>query len=347
MKRRLILHLGLSRTGTTSIQSFFRQNPEALAAAGVAYPKIGAGVPNHAAFQRTALTSHLSDEINHVALALEIHRPDHDANGADLDTPFWSRAFRQIDDSGAHTAIVSYENFSVNVEKYRFSALKKEFSDFDVVGFIYLRKQEHWAPSLYGHKILGKQRFTVPFRRFVRSLRRRLDYSFVLDAVAHHIPLERLIVGDFEEAARSGLIGDFLDRADLARGPLVSTGEKSARNASFPPWAILFLLRCNQAGLPDVAFLHARAALGRQTTREADFGLRPGLDIATPDEREALRKSTAADAGRLAEKYGVTLSAETREPAAYRPFDEEDFRAIKAAIAPQLTTSTLEALDNL
>lgn len=346
MKRRLILHLGLSRTGTTSIQGFFRRNPDTLAAAGILYPKVGAGIPSHPSFERTALTTHLDEETNHVALALEIHRRDHDADVASVETPLWAAAFAQIEASGAHTAIISFENFSVQVGKYRFDVLTPRLRDFDVLGMVYLRRQEDWAPSLYGHKVLGRQRFAVSFSDYITSLGRRLQYSTILDTIRNHIPLDRLAVGNFDQA-RSGLLEDFLDRAGLPRDQLLSAGERSVRNASFPPWAILFLLRCNQAGLSDEAFLQVRRALGFQAAGKKKLALGPGLDLATPAERAALRKATADDADRLAERYGVVLGGETSEPMTYRPFDESDFRAIRAAIAPRVTRQTQDALDTL
>ena len=59
--------------------------------------------------------------------------------------------------------------------------------------------------------------------------------------------------------------------------------------------------------------------------------LRPGLDVATPEDRESLRAAASADADRLRERYGIELDQRTREPIAYRPFDEEDFDTISHA----------------
>jgi len=347
MKRRLILHLGLSKTGTTSIQGFFRQSPDALAAAGIVYPKVGASLPNHPSYQPSVLKPRVADETNHSALAREIDQRSIDTGDESDRTPLWSAAFRQIEDSGAHTAIVSYEGFATHPIKYRFGDIEGHLRNFDVKGIVYLRNQEYWAVSTYGQRISGNKRFSKPFSKHLESLKTRLVYSELLDTIRGHIPLDHLVVGNFDEASRSGLLEDFFDKTGLPRDLPLPAGEQKLRNRSHPYAATLFLLKCNQAGLSDAAFLQVREAFAAHTKREKDFGLRPGLDTAAPYERQALRKVTADDAERLARRYGVTLSAEPREAVAYRPFDEDDFMAIKEAIAPGLTQATLDALKNI
>lgn len=347
MKPRLILHLGLSKTGTTSIQGFFRQNPDALAAAGIVYPRVGAAVPDHPAFRRSALRPRRDNETNHAALAQEISgRPDR-AGDANIRTPLWSAAFRQIEDSGARTAIVSYENFSIRPTKYRFDDIAGRIGGFDVLGIIYLRRQEDWAISLYGQKVRGSGRFAKDFAGYASSLGGRLIYSRILDSIKGHFPLDCLAVGNFDQAANSGLLEDFLDLAELPKERLMSGVEQRLRNPSRSHATTLFLLKCNQAGLPDAAFLRVRRALAADGLRDADLGLGPGLDIAAPDERRALREATAKDADRLLERYGVSLSAETRAPIAYRPFDQGDFNSIRQAIARRLPTATRDALETI
>ena len=344
MKPRLILHLGLSKTGTTTIQTFLRRNPAALSAAGVFYPKVGADNPDHPSFRPTLLRPDLGEEINHEALALEITRRGSAGSEATFDTPLWSIAFRQIEQSRAHTAILSYENFFSRAEQFRFDVLAPRLRDFEISGIIYLRRQEDWAASLYGQLIRGRVRFAKSFTDFVARSQLRPAYSTVLDVVKDHIPLDRLIIGRFEDAAVTGLLADFLDRTGLTPDLLTPAGDQRAMNSSLPHWANLFLLQCNRTALDDEAFLDARRALTTSVTRSGRPSLRPGLDVATPAERRALREIADADADRLAERYGVTMSPATREPAPYRPFDDEDFNAIRGGIAPWISQSTRDSL---
>jgi hypothetical protein len=344
MKRRLILHLGLSKTGTTTIQTFLRRNPAALRAAGVFYPKVGVDNPDHPWFRPALLRPDVGEEINHEALALEIAQKGAAGSEAVFDTPLWSTAFRQIEESGAHTAVISYENFFSRASRYRFDVLEPQLRDFDITGLIYLRRQEDWAVSLYGQMIRGRLRFEKSFADFIARSQMRLAYSDVLDVIREHMPLDRLTVANFEDAASAGLIADFLDRTGLAAGLLASAGDQGAKNGSLPHWADLFLLRCNQIALRDDAFLDARRALGIGGARNSRPALRPGLDLATPEERERLRETAAGDAERLMRRYGVATSAATRQAIAYRSFDDDDFATIRGAIAPLVSHSTRDAL---
>lgn len=44
---KLILHLGMPKTGSTSIQTFMAQNRDNLLALGVLYPKVNISTNNH------------------------------------------------------------------------------------------------------------------------------------------------------------------------------------------------------------------------------------------------------------------------------------------------------------
>jgi hypothetical protein len=115
---------------------------------------------------------------------------------------------------------------------------------------------------------------------------------------------------------------------------------------SLPSWATLFLLSCNRARLPDDAFLETRNALYRSLGPSGP-SLRAGLDVVTPCERRRLHDIDAADADRLWRRHGVRLTRKTREPLAHRPFDDEDFRSIRAAIDSELSPTARCALDTM
>lgn len=230
---------------------------------------------------------------------------------------------------------------------YRFIDIADELSKFDVTGMIYLRAQEFWTTSQYGQKVWRNHRFDMTFSKFLLSLRDRLTYSKLLDKISTYMPLDHLVVGDFARAARSGLLADFLKGAAIPSDTVTSTGEEIFRRTSLPHWATLFLLKCNQADIPAAAFLDVRRALAVHAASESELGLRPGIDLATPEERQGLRKVAAADEARLAHMYGVMLSDEIRKSRAYRSFDEDDFRAIRAAIAPALAKATHGALKTI
>ena len=342
MKRRLFLHLGLPKTGTTSIQSFLRQNPEVLTDVGVIYPKVGPENPDHPFFHPKPATAFLAEEVSHQFLARELVGRNRLAAG----TPLWSTAFRMIDGSGAHTAVISYENFSSQVSLYEFDAISEQLKAYDVTGLIYLRRQDKWAISLYSHFVRGA-RIALPFGQFVDDIRARLTYSTLLDEIREQIPLDRLIVRNFDDVSKTGLLQDFFRSLDLPDPPPAEALAHDARNRSLPPWVVLFLLRCIQASFPTERLRSIRKACLRSAAGRRFRPLRPGLDLASPAEREDLRAIMNADAERLAEKYGVRFAEPEAPTAPYRPFDQDDIAAIREMIGPRLAAGARAALDDL
>ncbi len=346
MKRRLILHLGLPKTGTTSIQTFLRENPDFLAAHGVTYPDLAGERSSHPALAPSTLRRHPERNVNHDALAMEIRQGSRAADHPLVDAPLWSGVLGRIESGVAHTAIISYENFYQRPDLYRFDVLADSLSRFEITGLIYLRRQENWAVSLYAQTIKGATRTRISLTEYMARRRASLLYSQILDDISKHIPIDRLIIGDFDQASCSGLLTDFMNKIGVASDRPVPGRSDVKANRSLPGWATLFLLKCNQARVRDEIFVKVRRVFNLMTPDEAP-ALRPGLDVATPAERVGLRETAAADADRLQSRYGVTLAQKLDEPFAYRPFDAEDVSAIRSALAKTLGRSALDALDEI
>lgn len=346
MKRRLILHLGLWKTGTTTIQRFLRDNPGPLAAAGIHYPKVLPANPDHPLLKSNPVNPWIGNEINHLALGNEIRKRKRRIADAPVALPLWSTAFRGFDESGAQAAIISYEDFSARIESYDFALLSSWMRKYDVLGLIYLRHQESWATSLYAHMVRALTR-PLSFEEFMSTIKDRLAYSHLLDAIREEIPLDKLVVGAFEEAAASGLLEDFIERAGLPRELLATAENYSIVNRSLPDWAVLFLQQCLLAGMRNSDLVEVRAALGGRDAKRSGTMLKPGLNVATPDQRKALRDAAGADTKRLQARYGIGLTTPRQQTTPYRPFDGDDFVAIRDTIAPTLSPAAKQALASL
>jgi hypothetical protein len=343
LKTRLILHLGLWKTGTTTLQYFLRENPDVLAGMGILYPKVGSENADHPFFRAKPATAFLADEVSHQFLARELAGW---RRLGPIETPLWSTVFRLIEDSGAHTAIISYEDFSARISRYQFQAIADRLKTFDVTGIIYVRPQEDWAVSLYSHLVRELQT-TMSFSEFLDDIRPRLVYSVLLDRLRGHVPLDSLTVRNFDEATKGGLIQDFFARLDLPDALSASDHPPEVRNRSLPHWAVLFLRNCIQASLSNERLLDIRFALIRSAVGRPSLPLRPGLDVASPAERARLRAIMSADAERLKEHYGTAFAKTDARPTLYRPFDQTDFNEIKDLITPRLSLDTRAALDRL
>ncbi|MCC6306594.1 MAG: hypothetical protein IT545_15560, partial [Rhodobacteraceae bacterium] len=104
MRKRLILHIGSHKTGTTHIQSTFARNPAALDAIGVLYPR--AGRIHEAHFQ---LCWQLKDP-KLAALPLAA-------------LPAWAALLAEIEATPHPLAVVSSEEFGLGLDPARLAAL--------------------------------------------------------------------------------------------------------------------------------------------------------------------------------------------------------------------------------
>jgi hypothetical protein len=345
MKRRIVLHIGLSKTGTTNIQRVLSRSRNTLAAQGVLYPNVAGLGPVDARLAPSLLRPQ-RPEPSHIALALELRKEKNDQPELNSATPLWSATFDQIENSGARTTIISYENFYHQPDRYSFCLIADRLRDFHVHGIIYLRPLEDWMLSLYSQMVKGNGRLNRDFSKYYSSHNHITRLSEIVDAALEKLPLDSLSIGDFYMAAAEDLIRDFMKKSELTTAG-VKVGRTDAKTIfSLPNWATLFLLSCNRGRLPDHAFLETRNALYR-SLRKPWPSLRPGLDVATPEERRTLRDIDAADAHRLWRRHGVRLTQKAREPVAFRPFDDEDFRSIRAAIESELPPTVGSALDRI
>ncbi len=345
MKRRMVLHLGLWKTGTTTMQVFLRRNDAALAAVGICYPRVLPDDPDHPFYRSKPTPSWIAKEINHQALGSEIAKRSGGPTKIS-EASLWSIAFERIDRSRAHTTIISYEDFSARPFNYDFGPIAAPLSQFDVVGLVYLRQPEDWAISLYAHLVRGGHR-KLSFAAFLDTVRERLTYSVLLDTITAHFPIKNLIVGNFEEAISTNLMDDFFAKVSLEKYVPPSTSKSLTVNRSLPAWAVMFLTWCGQTKMSDGAFMEVSRALSHGFARKTPPGLRPGLDVASPFERSQIREIAHADADRLAARYGITLGAPSATRKVYRAFDETDFRAVRSSVAPLLSQATRDALGEL
>jgi capsular polysaccharide export protein len=142
-RRKLYIHIGAYKTGTTSIQYLLNHNRPHLHGYGVYYPSTG---------------RHPRAHVQHALLAqafledLQID-PDRQLSGFGLqngiDRDLLARTLRhEIDISGCHTAILSSEVF-YGIPEPNIRALFSYFPDFDIIPILYIRNLVDMAETFY------------------------------------------------------------------------------------------------------------------------------------------------------------------------------------------------------
>ncbi|MDK3019712.1 glycosyltransferase family 2 protein [Pseudodonghicola flavimaris] len=289
---RLLLHLGLHKTGSTHIQHHLLQHRAALACAGILVPETG--------FQRPEAPLRRGATPGHHDLVAALRRGDDD---------LWDRLDREIASSGASTVLISCENMSFPLDAGRSSliaALAERLKGFAEVRLLALaRRPDAYVEALY------RERIALGIRPGARGIGAFLvDHAAALtDWPGLFAPFEAgfgssVALGDFDAMiAGDGLWPGF---AALAGLPADLPALDLPRYAG-PDRETVVLLQLLNTLVPDAAL---RAGLVR-----AWFALHPatGSDasLLPPEERQELLDlwQTQSQTFAAARGYAPDLSA--------------------------------------
>ncbi len=175
---RLLLHIGMHKTGSTSLQRFFVRNRLPLRMLGINYPDAcdatGKRLPKH-------------NDLFHAISHEKDHGRAHPQLGPSADL------VRKLADriGGYHTTVISAEGLSG--EHPAFSKAFAPLRDrFDIRVVCFLRRQDDWAQSFYKQMVQSREVCeTRSFADFIAatSTREHLDYAKLLgwwaDALGH------------------------------------------------------------------------------------------------------------------------------------------------------------------
>jgi hypothetical protein len=200
---RVVIHAGIHRTGTTSLQRFLSANRAALAARGIGYP---------------------GTEVHHQKLAWALKRRQSDAQDV----------LALISTVEADTVILSGEDFSIHESLDWLAELAARRETHAV---LYLRRQDHWVMSWYNQHVkwpfspwksqLDPQEFLATLEDF-----HWLDYARLLERWGGVLGRDRIGIGVVERGQVENVTGDFLQRLGIDPGGLVFDETRS--NDSLP-----------------------------------------------------------------------------------------------------------------
>lgn len=197
LKKKLIIHIGDAKTGTSSIQKFLSENKQELSELGVLYPETGLWSAQGIAHHRLAVC------LNPYARPL----------GKDRDDPqeIYGRLRREIGSSGCSSAIVSSEGFCSFRDPASIRSLADAVCDFNVTIVAYVRRPDLWVESWYSQVVKGP-----PFsrKRFPEFLKICQDPS--LKVIADFVRVfgkSSVILRPFDKRKlyQNDLISDFLE----------------------------------------------------------------------------------------------------------------------------------------
>lgn len=251
MLERVVLHIGLPKTGTKTLQGAMDLNRDLLRQHGFLYPVLP-GV-RHAGLALYAATEKASPELRARAGVAE-----HDRLVAFVDE-FPSRLAAALAGPGVHSVILSSEHCSSALSTVEeIARLHRVLSPLarEIRVIVYLRRQDHVAISFYSARM--KSGDTDEFE-FVEPV--WFDYLALLDRWAEVFGRDNLVTRIFEPAQLhpDGLLADF----SLAMGfePYQELRRLPSLNQSLDVHALEFLRRFN-AHLPALMGGHLNPSRG-------------------------------------------------------------------------------------
>jgi len=122
-ERKLFLHIGMPKTGTTALQTFLATHSDALARYGVVFPSAGRRQNQH-----FFLAAHKAENPNQCAQA-------------------WSELYKELDAQPWTTALLSSERFCYSDPDEVYTACSKLQAETHLV--LFLRKREILIESSY------------------------------------------------------------------------------------------------------------------------------------------------------------------------------------------------------
>ena len=267
---RLILHAGMNKSGTTSLQAALSAARTDLLADGVLYPLAGrlpGGKTNH-----RALLAEYADVPPWPGQPLTHTLPGE-----------WARLVRaEAEVHDAHTIVLSSEALWPG-STYGPDALRRvrdalDFATVEVL--VTLREPASWLPSTYAQAVAGPQAWSRSFAE--RAARLDVDYRRRLDQFAD--VFETVHVHWLEDVVRDrGLLAPLMHLLGLPpdRWPPV------ARHNSRMSWPLLRVLRRVNAVTTPTSRLRAAAVFlcNQLHHRTADLALTKALDRALRPDR--------------------------------------------------------------
>lgn len=286
LKKRLILHIGMHKTGTSSVQRYFSRNRAVLRRMGVCYPKsIGADgerQPKHTA---------IFDAISHEA-DFGVY---HSVLGSSVDCI--EQAAAEIEASPGRLGVLSAEGLSG--ERPVFAAAMAGLADrFETTVVVFVRRQDHWVESFYKQMVLSREVCeTRGFHEFVEaaSTRRHMDYAQIIgwwrDA------FEDVRVVGFHPGGPARPLKRLMEIAGLGRPFLWLPFANAHENPSPGVEAVEVIRRCNERGLiaPRDTAARIEAKFGksdvRYFTKEERVKLLTSLEIGNQKLLKIMRVS--------------------------------------------------------
>ncbi len=297
---RLILHIGSSKTGTTTVQQFFCRNQAALLADGFFYPMRSSHTPQH-----VLIPAGFVQKRNYSLPNNRFYMDNSNRFWRSFDS-FWKKMLDDIEEYKPHTVILSaetlFDDFSSISEKSFSEFLGEYFSDVSIVA--YIRSPSADYKSRIFQQIRTAKQIMPPHVRPIRQVIEYYEHEFPGNVHVYPFEKEQLLGGD--------ILRDFLTKNTPELLHLIKATSTEFKNVSLSPVLLKALQKIRLEEQPEgrlpkistnalVVWATEAYEKERPTAIESEtIGLRDDINL--------FLQSSAIDYKWLREVYGVTFS---------------------------------------
>jgi hypothetical protein len=304
MIRHVILHIGQSKTGTSSLQAFLARNRAALVRRGILYPDIlkhGAPV---GALNHNSIAEALIGSIRYPGLSAE---------------QYFDQFSKQCQRNRCETLLLSGESFFSVPQVWRLpvgadylahyrtklNVLKELLGSATCTAVVYLRPQDDWLESAIGQIIryeglLGRRVYEND-EQILALLSPHLDYATLLDLWDEVVRPEKLIAIPYERKRLydQDVVHDFVTRLSLPISGQIETGgeEHISLDRSYL-WLKNVLNRIDRSKDEERVIIDRLTVLNKRQPVRRKWGVAEAL-------KAACRRQFAASNERLAQRLGI------------------------------------------
>lgn len=332
MQRRLFLHIGFPKTGTTALQLFLRRNAQLLAQQGIHYPDIGYAF--HHRLAHHFLTTQENEDVRRV-FELYVTGDEPLPNSDKVGTVPAVDALQELAflrAEGFQTAIISSEVFVWYWRDIDYGLLRKALADFDVTVIAYLRPQAEFVEAAYRQAVQGEenccdQSFSEYMKWYDWSA---VDYFEILEKWRALFGTDRIEVVPYVRRELYGrdIRTDFLQRVGAAEGAPYDFRARYDNTSHSAP-VIGLLRKLNKRG--DLAADRRFRLRRRLGTIDRLVALRGDWTLFDQREISEIERRFAASNDQVARTY-LGLERLFSEEARQRP----QFKGLKRSLLPAL-----------
>ena len=215
------LHIGMPKTGTTSLQKFLFYNREKLLEKGYLYPITGTNIT----------ANQESKGYSHNSLVRVLNQATNPKDDWVSQCRIWEECKKEINATQAQKVILSAEYFTgPGIYNQDLIAMtKKLLKDYETKIVIYLRRQDEFLKSYYCHLITFLIRTNI--KEFILEWKHMADYYRTLELWENVFGQENIIVKVFEKQQMKdgNLFRDFLAAIHLEPEKIDLTSSQEIR----------------------------------------------------------------------------------------------------------------------